>query len=97
MWTHDADTMWTDTECPQKCGKMGKINADSTKTRSMQRAFNEKRYMVLHIHLQSGERAQYFEVIKLALLPVNYPAGINFVDTADNFGQKMWTDADCLQ
>ena len=54
MWTH-ADTMWTDAECPQKCGKMQTINADSTKTHSMQRAFNEKRYMVLYIHLQSGE------------------------------------------
>ena len=96
MWTH-ADTLWTDAECPQKCGKMQTVNADSTKTHSMQRAFNEKRYTVLHIHLQSGEWAQYFEAIKLALLPVNYLAGINLVDTADNFGQKMWTDADCLQ
>ena len=74
---------------------MGTINADSTKTHSMQRAFNDKRYMVLYKHLQSGERERYFEAIKLALLPVNYLAGINFVDTADNFGQKMWTDAGC--
>ena len=96
MWTH-ADTMLTDAKCPQKCGKMRTINADSTKICSMQRAFNEKRYMVLYIHLRSGEQARYFAVIKLALLPVNYLAGINLLDTADNFGQKMWTDADCLQ
>ena len=51
--------------------------------------------MVLYKHLQSGERGQYFEAIKLALLPMNDQAGINFVDTADNFGQKMWTDAGC--
>ena len=24
-------------------------------------------------------------------------ARINFADTADNCGQKVWTDADCLQ
>ena len=94
MWTH-ADTMLTDAKCPQKCGKMRTINADSTKIRSMQRAFNDKRYMVLYKHLQSGERGRYFEAIKLALLPMNDQAGINFVDTADNFGQKMWTDAGC--
>ena len=68
-----------------------------TETYSLHRAFNDKTYMVLYVHLQSGERARYFEAIKLALLPVNYLAGINLVDTADNFGQKMWTDADCLQ
>ena len=37
MWTH-ADKMWTDADCPQKCGQMRTINADSTETRSMQRA-----------------------------------------------------------
>jgi len=37
MWTH-ADKMLTDVGCPQKCGQMQTINADSTKTRSMQRA-----------------------------------------------------------
>ena len=32
MWTH-ADKMWTDADCPQKCGQMQTINADSTETR----------------------------------------------------------------
>ena len=43
MWTH-ADKMWTDTDCLQKCGQMRTIKADSTETRSMQRAINGKRY-----------------------------------------------------
>ena len=42
--THHADTMWTDADCPQKCGQMWTTNADSTKTRSMQRAINGKGY-----------------------------------------------------
>ena len=63
MWTH-ADKMWTDADCPQKCGQMQTINADSTETHSMQRA------MVWYcpyrtVHLRSGEQARYFEVIKL--------------------------------
>ena len=63
MWTH-ADKMWTDADCLQECGQMRTINADSTETRSMQRA------MVWYgtVHLRSGERVQYFEAIKLALL-----------------------------
>ena len=40
----NADTMWTDGDCPQKCGQMQTINADSTETHSMQRAINGKRY-----------------------------------------------------
>ena len=43
MWIH-ADTMWTDADCPQKCGKTRTINTDSTKNRSMQRVINGKRY-----------------------------------------------------
>jgi len=43
MWTH-ADTMWTDADSPQKSGQMRTINVDSTKTCSMQRAINGKRY-----------------------------------------------------
>jgi len=49
------------------------------------------------VHLRSGEPAQYFEMIKLALRPMKDPARIDFVDTADNCGQKMWADADCPQ
>jgi hypothetical protein len=65
MWTH-ADKRWTDADCPQKYGQMQTINVDSTETCSMQRA------VVCYgtVHLQSGERAQYFEIIKLALLSV---------------------------
>ena len=49
MWTH-ADTMWTDADCPQKCGQMWTINADSTKTRSMQRAmYGIVSYGIVHL------------------------------------------------
>jgi hypothetical protein len=37
MWTH-ADKMWTDADCPQKCGQILTKDADSTETHSMQRA-----------------------------------------------------------
>ena len=68
MWTH-ADKMWTDADCPQKCGQMRTINADITETRSMLRA------MVWYCTVRyrtppSGERVRYFEVIKLALVSV---------------------------
>ena len=58
---------------------------------STSRAINGKRYT------SDPARERDVEAIKLELLPVNDPARINFVDTADNCGQKMWTDAECPQ
>jgi len=89
-----ADTMWTDADCPQNCGQIQTINADSTETCFMQIAINGKYGMV---HLQSGEQVRFFEVIKLALLPVYFLARINVVNTVESCGHKMWTDADCPQ
>jgi hypothetical protein len=94
MWTH-AEKMWTDANCHQKCGQMWTINANSTQTRSMQNAKSNGMVQYHIVHLQSDEREKYFEAIKLVL--VNDPARVNFLDTAYNCGQKMWTDADCPQ
>jgi len=52
------------------------------------------RGMVWYVHLQSGERAQHFEAIKLALLPVNDPASIilwTLQTTADKRCGQMQT------
>jgi hypothetical protein len=95
MWTY-ADTMWTDADCSQKCGEMWTINVDSTKTCSITRAINGKRYVQIQYSTPPiGQASVIFEAIQLALLPMNYPARINFVDTEDK--QKMWKDVDCLQ
>ena len=66
MWTH-ANKMWTDADCPQKCGQMWTINADSTKTRSMQRAmYGIVSYGI--VHLWSCKQALHFVAINLALV-----------------------------
>ena len=70
MWTH-ADKMWTDADSPQKCGQMRTINADNKKCgRDPLHAKSNGMVPYGTIHLRSGERAQYFGAIKLALLSV---------------------------
>jgi hypothetical protein len=87
--------MWTDADCPQKCGQMWTINVDSTKTHSMQRAMVQYNTGYGMVHLWSGKRVQYFESIKLALLSV-WMMGqeLNFwtlQTDADKRCGQMWT------
>ena len=63
MWTH-ADIIWTDADCPQKCGQMWTIHADNTKTRSILRV------MVPYSIPPIRQARTIFEEIKLALLSV---------------------------
>ena len=87
MWT-DADTLWTHTDCLQKCGQMWTMNVDSTKPyRDPLHAKSNQWEEVWYTSDSASKRS--IEAIKLALLPVNDPARIIFVDTADKRWRQM--------
>jgi hypothetical protein len=85
MWTH-ADKMWTDAD--NKCWQ----HRDPLHAKGNGMVL----YCTVHLRTLPGSAIFWGDSVGTAFR-VNDSARINFSDTADNFGQKMRTDADCPQ